>query len=386
MSGSAATTVIVGGDVLIDDRLVPAEVVLADGRIVAVEQRSACGVARSHESVVDATGAIVAPGFVDLQINGGWGHDFTSDPASIAAVARSLPSTGVTAFAPTIVSSSAGARSAALDALGRFVVPSGVAVPIGLHLEGPAISPDRPGAHVPGHIGLPDRAEWSGWTRDRGVAVVTLAPEIDGTLDMIRALRAGGVVVSIGHTECTAQQFADAVRAGASMVTHLYNAMSPFGHRDPGPVGATLADERVAAGLICDGIHVDAVAVRAAWRALGASRFVLVTDAMAALGAAETQFELGGVGVSVDHRGVRTPDGVLAGSDLALDRAVRNLMRFTGCPAAEALRAASTTPAMVAGLHDRGRIVVGARADLVLLDADLTVTRTIIGGATAWKS
>jgi N-acetylglucosamine-6-phosphate deacetylase len=337
--------------------------------------------------VVDVTGMYVAPGFIDLQLNGGWGHDFTSDPHSIGDVARRLPSTGVTAFLPTIVTAPATARWAALDSITATPVDSGdpAAMPLGLHFEGPAISPKRPGAHDPRWIGLPGKDEIDAWTNARGVAMVTLAPECDGAFDLITSLVAAGVAVSAGHSECSPAVFAAACRAGVGMVTHLFNAMAPFSHRDPGLVGSVLGGDTFA-GLICDGIHVDALAVKVAWRALGSQRTVLVTDAIAALGLDAAETRLGDVTVSIDETGVRTADGVLAGSNLTLDRAVRNVVEYTGCTPAEAISTVTRNPASVLGIEDRGRIAVGARADIVVLDPSLHVMQTFVGGELAWRS
>jgi N-acetylglucosamine-6-phosphate deacetylase len=192
--------------------------------------------------------------------------------------------------------------------------------------------------------------------------------------------------VSIGHTDCTAEEFAAGLDAGATYVTHLFNAMRPFSHRDPGPIGAALADDAVVAGLICDGIHVDLVAVRMAWRALGTGRLNLVTDAVAVLGSEPGESRLGAVEVTVDDRGVRTADGVLAGSDLSLDRAVRNLVAFTGCSVPAAVATVTATPARLLGLTDRGRLERGVRADVTVLDGGLAVVATIVGGEVAWRS
>jgi N-acetylglucosamine-6-phosphate deacetylase len=359
------------------------DVTVADGTIIAVESRPA----RDADHVVDVSGMYVAPGFIDLQLNGGWGHDFTSDPHSIGDVARQLPSTGVTAFLPTIVTAPATARWAALDSITAVPVDSGepAATPLGLHFEGPAISPKRPGAHDPRWIGMPGKDEIDAWTHARGVAMVTLAPECDGAFDLITSLVAAGVAVSAGHSECSPAVFAAARRAGVGMVTHLFNAMAPFSHRDPGLVGSVLGGDTFA-GLICDGIHVDALAVKVAWRALGSQWTVLVTDAIAALGLDTAQTRLGDVVVSIDETGVRTADGVLAGSNLTLDRAVRNLVEYTGCSPAEAISTVTRNPASVLGIEDRGRIVVGARADIVVLDPSLHVMQTFVGGALAWRS
>jgi N-acetylglucosamine-6-phosphate deacetylase len=339
--------------------------------------------------LIDATGSWVAPGFIDAQLNGGHGIDLTTEPSRAAELGRFLPRYGVTSFVPTIVTCRDDQRAAALAwAADREngTTDAPAAVPLGLHLEGPMLSPVRRGAHPAAWLRDADPTLIDGWSQDGGVVLATVAPELPGALDVIRALVARGVVVSIGHTDCTAAEFAAAVGAGARYVTHLFNAMRPFGHRHPGPIGATLADDSVVAGLICDGIHVDPVAVRMAWRALGPSRLNLVTDAVAVLGSEPGPSRLGSVDVTVDGGAVLTADGVLAGSSLALDQAVRNLVAFTGCAVPDAVATVTATPAQLLGLADRGRLSSGARGDVAVLDADLSVTVTIVGGEVAWRS
>lgn len=380
-------TRLVGGRVVLPDATVAdLDVVLSGDTISALVPRAADHARRHEADVIDVTGRLVAPGFVDIQVNGGWGHDFTADPAGIATVAQHLPSTGVTAFVPTIVTSPPECRGAAIDELARLSTAPAHARPLGLHFEGPIIAPGRRGAHDPRFIGMPPTSDVDRWSADEGVAMVTLAPEVDGACELIGRLVDRGVTVAIGHTACTVEQFVAARDAGATVVTHLFNAMAAFDHRNPGPIGATLADDEVLAGLICDGLHVAPTAVRMAWRALGPRRIVLVSDAVAALGVDDTVTRLGSLAVTVGADGVRTGDGVLAGSNLRLDDAVRNLIAFTGCSPAEAICAASVVPATAIGRTDLGRIAPGARADLVVLDDDLHLERTVIGGVTAWKS
>jgi N-acetylglucosamine-6-phosphate deacetylase len=295
----------------------------------------------------------------------------------------------VTSFVPTIITCRDDQRVAALTWWAgrdgaRAAAPG--AVPLGLHFEGPMLSSVRRGAHPAGLLRGPDPALIDGWSAERGVVMVTLAPELAGALDAVRVLAGRGVVVSIGHTDCSPAEFAGAVAAGARYVTHLFNAMRPFGHRDPGPVGAALADDTVVAGLICDGIHVDPVAVRMAWRALGPDRLNLVTDAVAVLGSEGGASRLGAVEVTVDGGAVLTADGVLAGSALALDQAVRNLIAFTGCSVPDAVGTVTSTPAQLLGLDDRGRLAPGARGDVTVLDGDFSVAVTIVGGEVAWRS
>jgi len=210
--------------------------------------------------------------------------------------------------------------------------------------------------------------------------MVTLAPELPSGLDVVAELVGHGVTVCAGHTEATDAELGAAVAVGLRGVTHLFNAMTPISARNPGPAGATLADPALIAGLIVDGLHVDRAMVRLAWRALGPRRVALVSDAVAALGMGFGAYAIGDTEVVVDETGVRTAHGVLAGSVLRLDEAVRNVMAFTGCSLEEASTAASTTPARLAQRPELGRIGPGLTADLVLLDEATRVVATVVDG------
>jgi N-acetylglucosamine-6-phosphate deacetylase len=390
--------VFTGADLLVDGVLQAGELVVDDGLIAAVqlgdvsavdgESSSGTGIesgTRADVEVIDATGLVVAPGFIDLQCNGALGIDITTRPEGIAAVARALPRFGVTSFLPTVVTSPPASRRGAIAAFPAARRASADhtdpgADPVGLHFEGPMISPDHLGAHPPRWVGPVDDVEVDGWLASGVVRLVTLAPEQPGVLDVVRRLAAAGVVVSGGHTAMTPDDLAAARAAGLTYATHLFNAMAPFGHRRPGPIGAVLADGTLVAGLICDGIHVDPVAVRMAWQILGPGRTSLVSDASPALGMPYGPMELAGFEIVHDESGVRTGEGVLAGSALALDQAVRNLVAFTGCDLADALATVTTTPADLLGLTDRGRLEPGRRADLTILDRDGTLRATIVAG------
>ncbi len=336
---------------------------------------------------LDARGGWIVPGFIDLQVNGAHGIDVTSEPERVGELGAALTRYGVTSFLPTVITAPADVRARALAAIAAHAAaPAGGATALGLHFEGPMLSPGRRGAHPAGLIVEPSLDLVDGWSAGDGVALVTLAPERPGAPDVISALAERGVVVAIGHTDATAAEFDAARRAGARYVTHLFNAMRPFGHRDPGPIGATLADDTVVAGLICDGIHVDPVAVRMAWRSLGPARTNLVTDAVGALGLPTGGGTIGSVGVTVGAGGVRNAEGVLAGSVVPLDAAVRNLIAFTGCSVPDAIATVTSTPAAVLGLADRGRLATGARGDVVVLDPELHIVATVAGGEVAWRS
>ena len=335
----------------------------------------ASGTGSRGSEVVDATGLAIVPGFIDLQINGGWGHDLQRDPNSVWSVAQRLVEVGVTTFCPTLTTNGYARRRDGLNAW-RNGPPQGEeflgADPIGWHFEGPWLAPSRHGAHsrellqaIPPTLD-PELSPAS------GVRLVTLAPELAGAHDAIAALRQRGVVVACGHSEATADQGFDAFEAGITLGTHLFNAMSGLHHRTVGLAGALLLSDTFL-GLIVDGVHVDPFMVELAWR-LGGDRIVAVSDAVAFMGTGAA---------SATGDAVRLYDGTLIGTSIGLDAAVRNLMAYTGCDLAQAVGAVTDAPARCLGLGDRGRIEVGCRADLVALDDDGRVVLTFVGGRLA---
>jgi N-acetylglucosamine-6-phosphate deacetylase len=323
----------------------------------------------------DATGLVAVPGFIDVQTNGGIGHDFTVDPSSIWAVGAWLPSTGVTAFCPTIITAPPGAIERAQRAIGSR--PDGYvgAEPLGLHIEGPHISVAKHGTHSVEL--LQDPAEWSASTDH--IAIVTIAPELPGALALIRDLVARGVVVSIGHSAASAEAATAALDAGATLGTHIFNAMPPISAREPGIAGVLLTDPRAYFNVIVDDFHLAPETLRLLWTA-GRERFVAITDAMAAAGMPDGTFAIGDIEVTMDNGAVRNRIGGLAGSSLTLDQGLRNIIDVTGASLAEASNAVSKHPADVLRIDDRGQLRPGAVGDVVLLD-DLQVVTTIIGGS-----
>lgn len=321
----------------------------------------------------------VAPGFVDLQVNGGFGHDFTVDPTTIWDVGRLLPRFGVTAFVPTVITSRPDVPATALAVLAAGPPPgwSG-ARPLGLHLEGPMISPARLGAHPEHLVAAAETAVARTWLETGTPLMVTIAPELEGASAVIGVLAEAGVVVALGHSECTAEEAAKAFAGGATHVTHLFNAMSGLDHRRPGLAAAALTGN-VTVGLVVDGVHVDPVMVDLAFRILGPERIALVSDAMAGLGMDSGRYWLGETEVEVDGGTTRDPGGALAGGVVGIDVMMRNMVRFTGCSPDEAVAMASSTPARIVG-HDPDP------SDEVHLADDLSVVATVIGGEVAYRS
>ncbi len=365
----------VRGELLLGTQLVPGAVVIAGGRIAAIHRDPAT----LPDGLPVREAGIVAPGFVDLQVNGGYGVEVGPDADALRFLAARLPQTGVTAWLPTVISSPAACYPGVLAALAAAQNAPGAAM-LGLHAEGPFLAVARAGAHPPAVIGAADWGLLDTLLAPGLVRLVTLAPERPGAIEAMRRLVAAGIVVALGHTDATAAQYAAGVDAGATMATHLYNAMSPFAHRAPGAVGVALTDDRLAVGLIADGVHAHPLAVRLAVRAKGAERIALVTDMMAAAGMPPGSYPLGGRSVIADSVAARLPNGTLAGAILTMEAAVRNVVQFAGASLGEALAMASSVPSRLLGLPDRGCLAVGTRADLALLTPDLHMQATIIGG------
>jgi N-acetylglucosamine-6-phosphate deacetylase len=361
---------IVGGRVVTANGLEPAAVLIRDGVIERVAPTSI----PMDGPVIDATGLLVAPGYIDLQCNGGHGIDLVTEPEGLWTLAAALPEYGVTSFLPTIVSSPPSIPERALKVLHRR--PEGFcgAAPLGLHLEGPFLNPERRGAHRAAQLRPPSASQAAPWSRQAGVVMVTLAPELPGALNVVSELRRRGVVVAAGHTDASTAQMQAGVDAGIRAVTHLFNAMAPFFHREPGPIGVTMADSRLVAGVIVDGVHVHPTAVAATHAALGPERFAVVTDAVAALG----QQQVNGYPPQA-----RTRDGRLMGSVVGMDQAVRNLAAFTGCRPEVAMASATSTPARLISAAHKGQIAAGMDADIVVLTPGLDVMATVLGGVVA---
>lgn len=331
--------------------------------------------------VIDGTGLILGPGLIDLQVNGGFGDDFTAAPETIWNVAAQLPRFGVTRFLPTIISSPPETVAVA-QAVIQAGPPKGFrgALPLGLHLEGPFFNPEKRGAHNPNHLRQPDPALIETWSPAEGVRLVTLAPELTGAVTLIETLVARNVVVSAGHSQATFDEAQAGFAAGIRYGTHLFNAMPPLHHRKPGLAAALLSDKRLTIGLIADGIHVHPAMVKLAWQLAG-SRLNLVTDAMTALGMPPGAYVLGDQTVQVTETDARLADGTLAGSVLSLDQALRNLMTFAGVNLAQVLPLVTERPASLLGQADTlGRVAQGAQADLVLLDPAHQVVLTMVAG------
>jgi N-acetylglucosamine-6-phosphate deacetylase len=350
---------------VVEGILVVGDLEVVDGRVAAAGVSTGAG-----------GRGVAVPGFVDLQVNGFGGVDFQdADSSAYARAGEALLATGVTAFQPTLITKPedellAAVREVPADPVGPHV--------IGVHLEGPFISPARLGAHPEAYRRDPDLALAGRLLESGKVTEMTLAPELPGALELIDLLHHRGVVVSLGHSNATAAEAARAFDRGASTVTHLFNAMRPWHHRDPGIAGCALAREDVVVQVILDGHHLAEETARTVWLA-AAGRTALVTDAISAAGAGDGTYRLGGVEVEV-HEGVALrADGVLAGTALTMIEAVRALHAL-GVPLPDAVAAATSVPAGIARRPDLGVLRPGGPADLVVLDDRLEIRSVLVGG------
>jgi N-acetylglucosamine-6-phosphate deacetylase len=349
---------------LVDGALLPGDVEITDGRVTAVGLSSRNG----H--------GIAAPGFIDLQVNGFGGVDFLdSDAAGYRRAGEALLETGVTAYLPTFITTPEEQLLAAIDE-----VPATGDGPriLGIHLEGPFLAAGRLGTHPPLARREPDPALLERLLESGRIRLVTLAPELHGADELIDLLLRRSVTVSCGHTDATAAEANHAFDRGVHTVTHLFNAMRPLRHRDPGIAGAALARDDVVVQIILDGVHLAPETAALVWRA-AAGRVALVTDAVSGAGVQDGSYSLGGFEVKIRDGVARGPDGQLAGSVLTMIVAVRNLHALS-VPLADALGAASTVPARVLGLPDAGRIAPGTPADIVVVDDNLQIDRVLVGG------
>lgn len=361
------------------------DLLLKDGKI----SRAAEKLEAQADIHIDATGKnwTAFPGFIDIHIHGAAGHDaMDATPEALKGLAGVLPKEGTTSFLATTMTQSDEAISAALKNIRDFRIEDGQAEMLGVHLEGPFISDKRAGAQPIEHIAEPSYPLFQKWQKLSGnqIRLVTLAPETTNGLAFIKSLAEDGVIASIGHSDGTLEEVQAAVRAGASHVTHLYNQMSPFHHRNPGVVGAALTEKDLTVEVIADFIHSHPTSVELAFRQKGAERLILITDAMRAKGLAPGVYDLGGQDVQVTRKDARLADGTLAGSILTMDAAIRNVQSITGCSLNELVSMTSANAAKELGLTNKGSLQEGSDADVAILDDSFAVQLTICRGTIAY--
>ncbi len=377
---------VTAGRVMTPDRVILDGVVLVEGsRILEVGSQAAVRFSRDEFEVLDHPRRLLAPGFIDVHIHGALGRDVMEGTGeALKVISRFLAAHGTTSFLATTMTASPIATLQAVESLGRQVDhPLPGARLLGLHLEGPFINPEKRGAHSARHIRPPSTLvlEQLLARSGHGIKLITLAPEVEGNLELIEFARSRGVVVSLGHSNATLEEAMAAIDLGAGNATHLFNAMRSFSHRDPGILGAVLTAPQVWAELIADGVHVSPAAVRLCLQCKGAGKILLISDAVSATGMPEGRYRLADSEITLSEGACRTPDGTLAGSILTQDRALRNMVRWTRLPVQTLLGMLSRNPAQSLGIADRkGTLAPGKDADMVLLDQSLGVHATIVQG------
>jgi len=378
--------------ILTADALVDGAVVVLDP-VITIEGDRISSISTRKDSALPAgarvlnfPGATLAPSFFDVHIHGAAGHDvMEATPGALNTVGRFLASRGTGSFLATTVTAPLDTTLRSVERLADLIGrpnASGSARPLGIHLEGPFLSHAKRGVQPAEHLLAPDVATFDRlFDAAQGhVRLMTLAPELPGAIELTAHAVRRGVRVSVGHSNATAAETRAAIAAGATSATHTFNAMRALDHREPGILGVVLTDDSIFAELICDGIHSQPEMARLWWRAKGAGRAILVTDAMSAAGMPDGEYQLGGFAVQVaEGRAMR--DGVLAGSVLTLDRALANCVAFTGAPVRDALRLLTANPAAMTGFQDRaGRVAVGHSANLVAVSSNGTLQASFVDG------
>jgi len=380
------TTIITAGHLITPLDWIDAPVIVVnDGRIIDVQRRASLELPAGARKL-DFQDLILAPGFIDIHIHGGAGHDvMQADDAALAGIEMQLAHHGVTAYLPTTVTAPENRILRAVEHLGKAArrgEGAGRACPIGIHLEGPFISHVKRGVHPPRDLVQPSPAALERfWQASKGtIRMMTIAPELPGAAETIRHARTLGVHSSLGHSNATYHEAQAGIAAGADHATHTFNAMRPLDHRDAGILGAILEDDSLSADIIADGIHVDPSVLRLFLRAKGDDKAILITDAISATGMPNGIYRLGEFDVQV-RDGRCESDGKLAGSVLTLDRAIRNVMNFAHWRLERAVKLATWNPARLLGItNERGIVQPGRRADLVALTPEGKVVGTVIAG------
>lgn len=357
-----------------------AGILIREGAIQAIGPRESLQLPRGATEVA-APDCMAIPGFIDIHVHGAGGRDVMEGSGeALQTMSRKLAEFGTTSFLATTVTAATDDTCRAAEGVARYVAKQHEADPVGaevlgIHFEGPFLSKERRGVHPPELLQLPSAPVLERLLKASAgnARILTIAPELFGAAPCIDAAKKAGLVVSMGHTDATYEQARAAIARGTRHATHVYNAMRPFTHRDPGVIGAVLTSPEVSAELIADGIHVDEVAMKILLQAKGPGRVILISDGISATGMPDGKYMLGGMEVTVTQGVCRNAEGKLAGSTLTLDRALRNIVAL-GVPFAEAVRMLTLNPAKLLGIEfKKGALRTGADADIVLLDETLHV-------------
>lgn len=374
------TTQFVGANIVTaKSRLLNHCLLVEDGKIASISPYEV-----SHATTrIDLRGACLVPGFIDIHVHGGDGADtMDATPEAIYTIARFLARHGVTSFYPTTITASPKATQAALDNLVHLEQCADGAEFLGTHLEGPYLCYAQRGAQPAIHLRNPDPKEYTAWLETGIVRLITIAPELEGAMELIQKAVQADVRLALGHTEASESITRLAINAGVNQATHIFSGMPPLHHRDLNVLSVAMTDDRVFQQVICDGIHIHPDVVRLLTRVKGIEKQILISDSIRAAGLGDGDYDLGGETVTVSNGVTRRKyDGGLAGSTLTLDQALRNVISFAKIPLQHGLAMVTSVPARAMGLEGKkGCIQIGADADLVVLDEELNVTMTMVHG------
>lgn len=367
---------------------------ILDDQALIIEDKTISGIIPAHDvrtenedQVMDVGGNWIAPGYIDIHVHGGNRADtMDANQEAFDRICRFFAGHGVTSFLFTTGTASNEAIWAVIEAYQDYQPPEDGAVPLGIHLEGPYLSEEKKGAQPAAFLRNPEPEEYRQWFDTGVVKLMTIAPELPGALKCVQYGKERGVEFAVGHSVATYQQMQDAVDAGLNQATHTFNGMKPLHHREPGVVGAVLADPRIYAQIITDGVHVHPPVVKALVNAKRKERTVLITDAIRAAGLGEGEYDLLGQKVTVADGEARIASGSLAGSILTMDEAVRNTMAFCELPLEDAVFMAAYAPAESIHVQDqRGHLQPGASADVVILSEDYTLESTFVEGRLVYQ-
>lgn len=363
-----------------------ADLFIKNGQIVKISD----ALSEQAEQYIDGKDAnlLLFPGYIDMHIHGAAGHDtMDATQEALHQIARALVKEGVTGFLATTMTQSIQAIEKALVNIAQFEKREDEAALLGIHVEGPYVSKKRAGAQPVEFISLPSIHQFEYWQKlsKYRIKQITMAPEINDGFTFLEAISKQGVIASIGHSDATIEEFDKAVALGVRQATHIYNQMRPFHHRDPGVVGGVLVEDDVKVEIIVDFVHSHPKAVKLAYYAKGAKGIILISDAMRAKGLGYGEYDLGGQTVCVTKSGAHLSNGALAGSVLTMEQAVKNMKAVTNCSLQELVAMSSANAAAQLMLNNKGRVAEGFDADLVLLDQELNVQKTICLGKVVFE-
>jgi N-acetylglucosamine-6-phosphate deacetylase len=375
-------TILSGGKIVTPTQVIENHTIILEGEIISAIIPDQKFIVEKNDHTINTQGKWVTPGLIDIHVHGSNLADaMDANPKSINTLNQFFASRGVTGYLLTTGTASNSDISAAINCFQEYSPTKSGAVPLGIHLEGPYLCEERKGAQPAIHLRDPEPVIYKGWFNSGKILLMTVAPELDGALDLIKAGVKQGVEFAVGHSVASYEVMQEAIERGLRQATHTFNGMNPLHHRRPGVLGAVLSDDRLFAQVIADGVHVHPAVVNALVKAKGINRTILITDSIRAAGMGNGEYDLLGQTVSVKGNVARIASGSLAGSVLTMDQAVRNTMTFCDIPFAQAIQMASLTPAKSLNLHtERGALEPGLRADVTIFSQDYSVETTIVGG------